>query len=79
MPVNEFESTSRGSRGKAGTKTQEDDDVKLFISCNDHDTLLLFSDRGVAYALPAYRVPMRAEQQKVPHQSNFSQYQEKKK
>jgi len=58
MPVNEFESTSRGSRGKAGTKTQEDDDVKLFISCNDQDTLLLFSDRGVAYALPAYRVPM---------------------
>ncbi len=58
MPVNDFESTSRGSRGKAGTKTKEDDDVKLFISCNDHDTLVLFSDRGVAYALPAYRVPM---------------------
>ncbi len=58
MPVNDFESTSRGSRGKAGTKTKEDDDVKLFISCNDHDTLLLFSDRGVTYALPAYRVPM---------------------
>ena len=58
MPVNEFESTSRGSRGKAGTKTHEDDDVKLFISCNDHDNLLLFSDRGVAYVLPAYRVPM---------------------
>ena len=57
MPVNEFESTSRGSRGKAGTKNQGDDEVKLFISCNDHDTLLLFSDRGVAYALPAYRVP----------------------
>ncbi len=58
MPVNEFESTSRGSRGKAGTKTKGDDEVKLFISCNDHDTLLLFSDKGVAYALPAYRVPM---------------------
>ncbi|ABM72360.1 DNA gyrase/topoisomerase IV, subunit A [Prochlorococcus marinus str. MIT 9515] len=58
MPVSEFESTSRGSRGKAGTKNQEDDEVNLFISCNDHDTLLLFSDRGVAYALPAYRVPM---------------------
>jgi len=58
MPVNDFESTSRGSRGKAGTKTKEDDDVKLFISCNDHDNLVLFSDRGVAYALPAYRVPM---------------------
>ncbi len=57
MPVSEFESTSRGSRGKAGTKNQQDDEVKLFISCNDHDSLLLFSDRGVAYALPAYRVP----------------------
>ena len=31
--------------------------MKKFISCNDHDSLLLFSDRGVAYALPAYRVP----------------------
>ncbi|MBK17208.1 MAG: DNA gyrase subunit A [Prochlorococcus sp. SP3034] len=58
MPVSEFESTSRGTRGKAGTKTQGDDAVRLFISCNDHDTLLLFSDRGVAYALPAYRVPL---------------------
>ena len=58
MPVSEFESTSRGTRGKAGTKTQGDDEVRLFISCNDHDTLLLFSDRGVAYALPAYRVPL---------------------
>ncbi len=58
MPVSEFESTSRGSRGKAGTRNQQDDEVKLFISCNDHDTLLLFSERGVAYALPAYRVPM---------------------
>ncbi|WP_320677110.1 DNA gyrase subunit A [Prochlorococcus sp. MIT 1300] len=57
MPVNEFEATSRGTRGKAGTRTQGEEAVKLFISCNDHDTLVLFSDRGVSYALPAYRVP----------------------
>jgi len=57
MPVSEFESTSRGTRGKAGTRTQAEEAVKLFISCNDHDNLLLFSDRGVAYALPVYRVP----------------------
>jgi DNA gyrase subunit A len=58
MPVNEFEATSRGTRGKAGTKSQGEEGVKLFISCNDHDALLLFSDRGVVYSLPAYRVPM---------------------
>ena len=57
MPVNEFEATSRGTRGKAGTRSQGEEEVKNFISCNDHDSLLLFSDRGVAYALPAYRVP----------------------
>ena len=58
MPVNEFESTSRGTRGKAGTRSQGEEAVKLFISCNDHDSLLLFSDRGVVYTVPAYRVPI---------------------
>lgn len=57
MPVSEFEATSRGTRGKAGTRSQGEEEVRLFISCNDHDSLLLFSDRGVAYALPTYRVP----------------------
>ena len=58
MPVSEFEATSRGTRGKAGTKTQGEEAVRLFISCNDHDSLLLFSDRGVVYTVPAYRVPL---------------------
>ncbi|MFM7551112.1 MAG: DNA gyrase subunit A, partial [Cyanobacteriota bacterium] len=58
MPVNEFEATSRGTRGKAGTRSQGEEAVKLFISCNDHDHLLLFSDRGVVYTVPAYRVPL---------------------
>ncbi|MFQ6537489.1 MULTISPECIES: DNA gyrase subunit A [Aphanothece] len=58
MPVSEFEATSRGTRGKAGTRSQGEEAVRLFISCNDHDNLLLFSDRGVVYAVPAYRVPI---------------------
>jgi DNA gyrase subunit A len=58
MPVSEFEATSRGTRGKAGTRNQAEEAVRLFISCNDHDSLLLFSDRGVVYSLPAYRVPI---------------------
>ena len=33
MPVSEFEATSRGTRGKAGTRSQGEDAVKLFISC----------------------------------------------
>ncbi len=64
MPVNEFEATSRGTRGKSGTRSQGEEEVKLFISCNDHDNLLLFSDRGVAYTLPAYRVPLSSRSAK---------------
>ena len=58
MPVREFVATNLGTRGKAGTRSESTEQVCLFISCNDHDTLLLFSDRGVVYALPAYKVPI---------------------
>ncbi|MBM5800429.1 MAG: DNA gyrase subunit A [Cyanobacteria bacterium K_DeepCast_35m_m2_023] len=64
MPVSEFEATSRGTRGKAGTRSQGEEAVKLFISCNDHDSLLLFSDRGVVYTVPAYRVPISSRSAK---------------
>ena len=58
MPVREFVATNLGTRGKAGTRSESTEQVRLFISCNDHDTLLLFSDRGIVYALPAYKVPI---------------------
>ncbi|MXZ83472.1 MAG: DNA gyrase subunit A [Synechococcus sp. SB0666_bin_14] len=58
MPVREFVATNLGTRGKAGTRSESTEQVRLFISCSDHDTLLLFSDRGVVYALPAYKVPI---------------------
>ncbi len=58
MPVREFVATNLGTRGKAGTRSESTEQVRLFISCSDHDTLLLFSDRGLVYALPAYKVPI---------------------
>jgi DNA gyrase subunit A len=58
MPVNTFESQSRATRGKAGARMKEDDAVELFLTCRDHDSVLLFSDRGVVYCVRAYQVPM---------------------
>ncbi len=58
MPVDEFTAQSRGTRGKAGAKTKDDDGVEHFLTCCDHDSLLFFSDRGVVYSVPAYRVPI---------------------
>jgi DNA gyrase subunit A len=57
MPVSTFEAQSRATRGKAGTRMKEDDGVEHFFTCNDHDSVLFFSDRGVAYCLRAYQIP----------------------
>lgn len=57
MPISTFQAQSRATRGKAGTRMKEDDGVDHFISCCDHDSVLFFSDRGVAYCLKAYQIP----------------------
>ena len=57
MPVNTFESQNRATRGKSGTRMKEDDAVEHFLACHDHDSVLLFSDRGVVYSVRAYRIP----------------------
>ena len=58
LPLEEFEAQRRGTRGKAGmTNLRDDDDVKHLLNCQSHDTILCISEAGVAYALPAYKVP----------------------
>ncbi|EKQ69602.1 DNA gyrase subunit A [Leptolyngbyaceae cyanobacterium JSC-12] len=57
MPVNTFESQNRATRGKSGTRMKEDDTVQHFLACRDHDSVLLFSDRGVVYCVKAYQIP----------------------
>ena len=58
MPVNTFEAQSRATRGKAGAKIKEDDNVEHFLTCCDHDSILFFSQRGVVYCLKAYQIPV---------------------
>lgn len=57
MAASNFTAQNRGTRGKAGTRMKEDDGVQHFLTCNDHDLVLFFSDRGVAYSLKAYQIP----------------------
>lgn len=57
MPVSTFEAQSRATRGKAATRMKEDDGVEHFLTCCDHDNVLFFSDRGIAYCLKAYQIP----------------------
>lgn len=58
MPLKTFESQGRGTRGKRGASgSMVDDEVSHVITCNDHDTLLMIAQNGVAYGLRAYQVP----------------------
>jgi DNA gyrase subunit A len=57
MPVSDFGTQSRATRGKAAAKIKEDDVVEHFITCCDHDKVLFFSNRGVVYTLSAYQIP----------------------
>jgi DNA gyrase subunit A len=61
MPLVTFESQGRGTRGKRGTsaagETSAADEVAHCFTCNDHDTLLMVTQSGIAYGLRAYQVP----------------------
>jgi DNA gyrase subunit A len=57
MPVATFDVQSRATRGKKGTGMKDEDAIEHFITCCDHDSILLFSDRGVVYHIKAYQIP----------------------
>lgn len=63
IPIQEFQSQSRGGKGKAGAKMSnksghKEDSVSQFFSCNDHDSILFITDKGIAYTKKAYQIPL---------------------
>lgn len=59
VPIEEFETQARGTKGKAGARLSADDDsVSQFFSCNDHDVILFITDKGKAYSVKAFQVPI---------------------
>jgi DNA gyrase subunit A len=58
MPVDTFNLQNKGTRGKKGTGMKEEDAIEHFLTCCDHDSVLLFSDRGVVYHVKAYQIPV---------------------
>lgn len=58
MPLQTFENQGRGTRGKKGTSnSSEENAIAHCFTCNDHDTLLMTTQRGIAYGLRAFQVP----------------------
>jgi len=59
MPLKTFENQNRGTRGKRGISdsSSQDNEIAHCFTCNDHDTLLMVTQKGIAYGLRAYQVP----------------------
>lgn len=61
LPLQTFSNQRRGTRGKKAASTsdisKEDNTVSHCFSCNDHDTLLITTQRGVAFGLRAFEIP----------------------
>ena len=56
-PLVEYRAQRRGGRGRTATRTKREDFVDRLFIAHTHDTLLCFSDRGLAYWLKVYEIP----------------------
>ncbi len=61
----------RGGKGKLGMKTKDEDFVERLFLTKAHDTLLVFTDRGYAYALKVYDIPESGAANRGKHIKNL--------
>lgn len=61
----------RGGKGKLGMKTKDEDFVEQLFLTKAHDTLLVYTDRGYAYALKVYDLPEVAAFTRGKHIKNL--------
>ena len=60
MPLASFENQKRGTKGKKGTASSSGADgseVAHCFTCNDHDTIIVTTFKGIAYGVRAYQIP----------------------
>jgi DNA gyrase subunit A len=57
VPWSVYKAQHRGGRGVLGMATNDEDEIKMLVSANSHDTLLFFTDRGKVYQEKVYQIP----------------------
>ena len=57
VPWSVYKAQHRGGRGVLGMATNDEDEIRLLVSANSHDTLLFFTDRGKVYQEKVYQIP----------------------
>ena len=58
VPLSTYRSQNRGGKGRSGMATREEDFVTRLFVANTHTPVLFFTDRGIAYKLKVWRLPL---------------------
>ncbi|MHB1315106.1 MAG: DNA gyrase subunit A [Christensenellales bacterium] len=64
LPEDTYRSQRRGGKGITGLSTREEDFVETIIACSTHRYLLFFTNKGRAYRLKCYQIPIAGRQAK---------------
>lgn len=57
IPITTYRNQKRGGRGVTGMGTKEEDYVENMIVSSTHDTILIFTNKGLVYQLKGYEIP----------------------
>jgi DNA gyrase subunit A len=52
-----YRTQKRGGKGVIGATTKDEDYIQHAVSCNTHDELLLFTNKGRVFVIKAYDIP----------------------
>jgi len=69
--LSSYRRQKRGGKGKLGMRTKDEDFVERLFLTKAHDTLLVFTDRGYAYALKVYDIPESGAANRGKHIKNL--------
>jgi DNA gyrase subunit A len=58
VPLNTYRAQKRGGKGRNAMTTKEEDFVANMFVANTHTPLIFFSNKGIAYRLKTYKLPM---------------------
>jgi DNA gyrase subunit A len=56
--LGEYSSQRRGGRGKSGVKSSDSDFVEQLFISTTHQTLLIFTNKGIMYSIPVFKIPV---------------------
>lgn len=64
MPPNTYKKQKRGGKGIIGAKTKEGDYIEHAITCSTHDSIVLFTNKGLSFEIKTYEIPEYSRQAK---------------